>query len=487
MSVAVSKSFDMNNMKQLFHLIVFLGLTFFFGKLEPVPPLTPYGMNVLGALMGVVYAWIFIDIIWPSMVGMLAVALLDIMPAAELFNKGFGDSTVVMMMFIFVFSSVLDSYGVTRWISMWFVSRKCVEGKPWLMTFMLLFAVSVLGGLSSATPACVIGWSLMYGIFNVCGYKMREGYPTMMIIGGVFASQLGMALIPFKSLPLVAISAYEKLSGASVNYSVYMAVACIACVLCLTAFIFIGKFLLRPDLGKLVNLDIKTLISKEEMKLSGTQRLLFAFLILLIALMMLPGFLPKDFIVAVFLNKIGNTGGCVLLVALMAAIKINGKPLCSWRAMVNEGVAWPIIFILAFVLPLSGPIADPKSGITAFMLDFLNPLFGTGSTVKFLVCIGTVGVILTQFINNTAISVALMPIVYSYCTANGMPAEQPVILVTIACCLAFLTPAASSTAAMLHGNEWVMTSAVWKIAPLLIVLSVCIVTAVVVFSGVLLI
>ncbi len=480
---AIKQNFSINYWS-IFHIIVFLGITFFFSKLVPtVQPLTHYGMNVLGALIGVVYAWIFIDIVWPSMVGLLAIGLLDIMPINTLFNKGFGDPTVILMMFIFVFSAVLDKNGVTRWISMWFVSRKVVQGKPWLLTFALLLSIAVLGGLSSATPACVIGWSLMYGIFRICGYERCEGYPMMMIIGAVFASQLGMALIPFKSLPLVAISAYESLSGATVNYAVYMIASFSSCLLCLTAFILIGKFVLRPELSKLTSLDIKTLITEDEMRLSGVQKLLFAFLVALILFMVLPGFLPENLSITVFFKKIGNTGVCVLLVALLAAIKIKGKPLCPWRTMVNEGVAWPIIFILAFVLPLSGPISDPKSGITDFMLNFLNPLFGAGGSTNFLICIGIVGVILTQFINNTAIAVALMPVVYSYCTANGMLPEQPVILVTVASCLAFLTPAASSTSAMLHGNEWVTTKAIWKTAPILVISSLCIVTSVIILTG----
>ena len=76
-----------------------------------------------------------------------------------------------------------------------------------------------------------------------------------------------------------------------------------------------------------------------------------------------------------------------------------------------------------------------------------------------------------------------MPVIFSYCTANGMLAEQPVILVTVACCLAFLTPAASSTAAMLHGNDWITTRAIWRTAPILVVASLCIVTAVVILTG----
>ena len=61
--------------------------------------------------------------------------------------------------------------------------------------------------------------------------------------------------------------------------------------------------------------------------------------------------------------------------------------------------------------------------------------------------------------------------------------KLPVILITIACCLAFLTPAASSTAAMLHGNDWTNTKSIWKIAPFLIVLSLIVASAVVILIG----
>ena len=89
------------NVNYFFHIIVFLCITFLFGKLDPIAPLTPFGMNTIGVFLGVIYAWVFIDIIWPSMVGLLALMLLDVLPATALLNKGFGDPTVIMMMFIF--------------------------------------------------------------------------------------------------------------------------------------------------------------------------------------------------------------------------------------------------------------------------------------------------------------------------------------------------------------------------------------------------
>ena len=79
------------NVNYFFHIIVFLCITFLFGKLDPIAPLTPFGMNTIGVFLGVIYAWVFIDIIWPSMVGLLALMLLDVLPATALLNKGFGD------------------------------------------------------------------------------------------------------------------------------------------------------------------------------------------------------------------------------------------------------------------------------------------------------------------------------------------------------------------------------------------------------------
>ena len=351
------------NVNYFFHIIVFLCITFLFGKLDPIAPLTLFGMNTIGVFLGVIYAWVFIDIIWPSMVGLLALMLLDVLPATALLNKGFGDPTVIMMMFIFVFSATLDRYGLAKYISLWFVSRKCVMGKPWRLTFALLLAIAILGGLTSATPAAVIGWSLLYGVFDICGYKKGDGYPIMMIIGTVFAAQLGMSLVPFKSLPLVAISAYEKLSGTSVDYALYLLASLTTCLFCLLLFIALGKHLFRPDVSKLESLDIKLIIKESDMTLTGIQKLRLGFLVALIIFMMLPGFLPKDLAVTIFFKKIGNTGVCILLVALLCAIRVKGKALLPWRAMVNEGVAWPIIFILAFTLPLAGPLSDPKAAL----------------------------------------------------------------------------------------------------------------------------
>ena len=465
------------------HSVICLVIMFGFGQLSPIEPLTPLGMNLIGVFLGVLYGWIFIDIIWPSIAGLLALMLVGGMKPGMLLNKSFGDPIVVMMFFIFVFCATINYYGLSKFISLWFITRKVVAGKPWLFTYTFLGSIMLLGGLTSASPAAVIGWSILYGVCDVCGYKKGDGYPTMMVFGIVYAAQVGMALIPFKQAALTVMSAYETMSGTHIDYAKYMLLALVACALCSLLFLLIGKYVFRPDVSKLADLDTSKLDKDQSLSLSSVQKTVLGFLFALVALLLIPAFLPTDLAVVKFLKSIGNTGICMFLVGIMCFIKVNGKPLLRFKAMVDDGVAWGIIFILAMVQPLSGAMANPASGITPFLMSVLEPLFGSGSPMFFAVCMGLLATILTQFINNGAVGVALMPVIFSYCTNMGVGPELPVIMVVMGVHLAFLTPAASSSAALLHGNEWASTKSIWKSSPIVILLSWALMSIVIAVLG----
>lgn len=483
MSARTAIWFEKKDVMYYVHSVICLAIMFGFGRLAPFEPLTPLGMNLIGIFLGVLYGWIFIDIIWPSIAGLLAMTLIGGMNPGLLLNKSFGDPIVVMMFFIFVFCATINHYGLSKFISLWFITRKAVAGRPWLFTYTFLGSIMILGGLTSASPAAVIGWSILYGICDVCGYKRGEGYPTMMVFGVVYAAQVGMALIPFKQAALTVIGAYEKMSGVGMNYASYMLIALVACALCSLLFIVIGKYVFRPDVSKLRNLDATALDTEGSLSLNRVQKTVLGFLFALVALLLLPNFLPASLFLTRFLKAIGNTGICMFLVGVMCFIKVDGKPLLRFKSMVDDGVAWGIIFILAMVQPLSGAMADPQSGVTDFLMKLLSPFFGSDSALLFAVFMGLFATILTQFINNGAVGVALMPIIYSYCSNTGAAPEIAVMLVVLGVHLAFLTPAASSSAALLHGNEWSDVRSIWKTSPLVILASWAIMTLVTVVMG----
>ncbi len=465
------------------HSIISLIIMFGFGQLPAVEPLTPLGMNLIGIFLGVLYGWVFIDIVWPSMAGLLALMLIGGMKPKALLNGSFGDPIVVMMFFIFIFCATINYYGLSKFISLWFITRKFVNGKPWVFTFVFLASIFVLGGLTSASPAAIIGWSILYGICDLCGYKKGDGYPTMMVFGIVFAAQVGMSMIPFKQVPLTVMGAFETMSGINIEYGKYMLISIICCIVCSLLFIFIGKYVFKPDMSKLMTLDTSKLDQDGTLVLNKIQKIVLCFLFALVIMLLIPSFLPKSFFLTKFLSAIGNTGICIFLVTVMCCIKVDGKPLLPFKKMVDSGVTWGIILLLALVQPLSAAMSAEESGITAMLMAVLDPIFGGRSPIFFMIVIGLIATVVTNFMNNGAIGVALMPVVYSYCTGAGIDPQLSVIMVVMGVHLAFLTPAASSSAALLHCNEWCDTAAIWKTAPVIILVSWLAITLVTVALG----
>lgn len=450
------------------HTAVCLLIMFGFGRLPPVAPLTPLGMNLVGIFLGVLYGWIFIEIVWPSLAGLLAMMLIGGMTPVRLFNNSFGHPIVQMMFFIFVFCATINYYGLSKFISLWFITRKCVCGRPWLFTFTFLASMFILGALTSASPAALIGWSILYGVCDVCGYKKGDGYPTMMVFGIVFAAQIGQSMIPFKQVALTVFSAYETMSGTGIDYAKYMVIATLICVLCSLFFIAMGKYVFRPDMSKLEGLRADKLDCGGALNLSTIQKTILVFLLLLVVLLLAPSFLPDGFVLTRFLVAIGNTGIVMLLVAVMACIRVDDKPLLNFKVMVDSGVTWGIVLLLAFVQPLTIGMSSPDSGITDFLMGLLMPLFGESSPLTFALVIGLGAVVLTQVMNNGAVGVILMPVIYSFCQATGIAPELPLIMVVMGVHFAFLTPAASASAALLHGNEWSDAAVIWKTSPVAI-------------------
>ena len=48
------------------HMIITIGLMFFFGFIPAPEPITAYGMKILGIFLGLVWGWSFCDLAWPS-------------------------------------------------------------------------------------------------------------------------------------------------------------------------------------------------------------------------------------------------------------------------------------------------------------------------------------------------------------------------------------------------------------------------------------
>ena len=440
----------------IFHTAVVLFFLFGFGQLPAVEPITPIGMKVIGIFIGMIYGWSTVGLVWPSLLGLLALAFSGYMPLKTIWANSFGNDNVVQFIFIFVFAGAVEAHGVTKFIAFWMLTRKFVEGKPWMFTFIYLLAIGVLAALTSSSPAIILGWSILYSIFGAVGYKKGDKYVAFMIFGTIMAAQSGMAIVPFKSAPLAIVGAFEGIAGYKIDYLSYMAFMIITFCLVLLTLVAIGKYVLRLDVSALQNMKREDIIEDESvLKLNATQKVVFGLLIALVTFMILPSVLPKEMFLAQVLNSLGATGVAVVIVVLMCIVRMGGKPLMNFQPIAAQNISWGVLLLLASVMVISGCLSKADVGFVAWLKLMLTPVFGDSSPVFFVVMLVIVAVIFTNFCNNAATAIALMPIVLAFASALGISESLVAVVVTFSVMLAFLTPAASPSAALLHGNEWI--------------------------------
>ena len=88
-----------------------------------------------------------------------------------------------------------------------------------------------------------------------------------------------------------------------------------------------------------------------------------------------------------------------------------------------------------------------------FLVSSLTPVLGGRSEMVFVAIMFTIALILTNFANNAAMAVVLMPVVLNFSNQLGidpMPVATGVILMVF---VAMLTPAASPHAGLMHGMK----------------------------------
>ena len=130
----------------VYYLHCLIGALFMFGfRFLPAPaPITPYGMQVLGVFLGLIYMWSFVDTLWPSCLGLFALCLTDYGTTAQVTAASFGNATAVMLFLFLGIVVVIEQSGLATWLANKFLSIKAFKGRPWLFTLCLLMFLSTL-------------------------------------------------------------------------------------------------------------------------------------------------------------------------------------------------------------------------------------------------------------------------------------------------------------------------------------------------------
>lgn len=445
------------------HVAIGLGIMAIFWIIPPIEPITAIGMRCVGAFLGMVYMWSAIEALWPSLFGLFMIGLSgyagDGMAGFNaVWLNAVGLNTVLLCLFAFILFGAVDEVGDTKYIAKWLLTRKIYEGKP--IAFMAVFYLTcfVLSALVSPITELIMIWPIALRIMDTMRMDRSDNAWKYFFVGTFLVSTLAQPFFPFLGAQLIPCSAFAKMTATMGNPMAipmlpYMATDLIMTFIVMAIYLAFVKFNKKIDLSKMKSVTPETVEKDMPLPPMNLQQKAFMWMIpVYLLLIIVPQFL-KGNPVSDFLNTLSTMGITIMITIVFLVIHWQGKPLLDFREVAYKQMNWGIFFMIAAAVYAANTLSADNTGVTAWLVQALNPILGGQPEMIFVAIMFTVALIITNFANNAAMAVVLMPVVITFSNQlgiNPIPVAMGVILMVF---VAMLTPAASPHAGMMWGRR----------------------------------
>ena len=406
------------------HVIIMFALMFGIGKLQPFGTVTPMGMNILGIFVGTLYGWLFLDLLWPSLLALVGLGMTGYMTVGEAFSQALSSATGIQVILTAVFAVALGKVGAVDVLSNFLLTRESLQKNPWLLV-LTLFLTVVIGTIFGAGLALVFMiWSLVIGAAEKCGYGSKHPLVGFIMASTVILAFTGSHIVPFKGGALLYLSFFVPTAG-EIEYVPFMIFA-----LTYTAFIIVGlmlvaRFIMKIDASgfRLPKEDIEEIRNKE---ITLQQKLGCIVMIAFFVVMMAPTFMPKEFILTKLISGMGLMGITTLALMLLALIKDDNGKFVLKLSECHAGVPWDIVWLICATMPLATAMESKECGLMQTVVATLSPVFASMPPAVFMVIVMVVLGLLTQVTHNLVLGAMFIPF---------LPLLQWILALTITHCL----------------------------------------------------
>lgn len=438
--------------KYIVKLAIGLFLIFGFGMVCPSwGGISRTGIQTIGIFFGLIFLLSNSEfgLVLPSLIGFIAVLLTDIYDPTSLMADTFGNSTVVQIIFAYVLCQTIIDTGAGEFISKWLLTRKALNGRPYLFCFVFLCASWIMGAFAKI-GGIVFVLALLDSLIDNLKYDKEGQFNRWMSLGSFVAAAVGMALIPFQGLPLVIfgaiLSAMEQ-SGIELNYAVYM-FSIIAFSLAFVALFSVIMKLCHVDVEKLRRFDARTMIGGSG-KLHMTRKQIIACIIFLfaIAYSVVLAFVDAESPFAQAMATFDQCTWFILALAIFFVLREDGKPLLNEEKTFRGGISWGIVLAVCIFNVIGSMLANPELGVRGWLNSVLEPVFSGLPFPVFMLLICFVSTIATNLFANAAVGLIVgtltMPFAITYSQTIGINPTVYGAAVTMPAMFSFMTMAAA--------------------------------------------
>ena len=229
------------------NIAIMFALTFIIATLPGFGKITPFGMKVLAVFISVLYGWITVDLLVPSIWGFAALGLFGLTPTANALSIGLGNTQVVVILAAMAFIGALDEVGVTKAIANWMLTRNIVRKSPWILVIGMVITAYVLGLVGASIAGMLLLWQVVGDIAQKNNIAKGDGlvsFTLMMITAAAFS---GMFALPFHATTMIFTGYFIQAVGHGLDVIPFIVSANIVFILVLALMIILGKFVFRFD------------------------------------------------------------------------------------------------------------------------------------------------------------------------------------------------------------------------------------------------
>lgn len=447
------------------------------GHIIPPPePITPMGIQILFTFIGMIWGWSTCGMLWPSLLGIIMLGFTDYAATPEAaLGLMLTNTTFVASLVAFVLFAYINNSGLMDVMAKWVVTRKFAAGKPWLFMTFLFFALAILVPfVNNPIVLILIGFNFVSPILKEVGYTKKDALPTYMMLGIAMTG----AFVPWPFF--MPGSIYTKgiistaIGGHILTDLQYTMCIAIPLVFSLILYLISGKFITRVDTKKFAE-GSRVLQENEDINISLNEEQKRGAIVLLIFIagMMLPSFLPKTWAITTLLSRAGIVGVCVITtVALLIICKKDGTTLAEFAELM-KGISWDMVTLTGAIMVIAAALISDGTGVIAFVAGIAVPLLSKMSLVTFVVAVCIFMCIISQFSMNMVLQMVFAPILAPILVAAGYNPMIAVMAIYFGTQWAYLSPSGCMMSALVFGNgEWVEKKQLYKTAIPWIVLSI---------------
>ncbi len=443
-------------------------LLFMFGFrfLPPIGVITPYGMAVLGILIGAILGWSFDgrSMTQTSLLAVVALATTDypggMMAIATNMLANYSLFAMIIGMLI---AGAVVAAGVDNFLIAKIMNNKVAKGRPWVITFILVFAPYILSIFIFNAALILFLFPIYAKIFKEAGYKVGDKYVISVYLGAMLTAVCSNYIFPFLGIPLSFAGLVQMYTGATWSNADYMMTVTIFTFVVSVGYIFFMK-LMRCDASKIVSVDLNV-FGDANMKLTKHQSCvlwsMFAFIIGCIVFSF--GSMMNN-AVGQMLAKVGVVGWMCTVPAFMMIIRVEGKRLMNLDTATKAGFSWELILLVASATLVGGALTSAESGFGTFLTGVARPLLDGMGPYAMAILMFALVLLATNFCNNMAVMLIGFALIGSL-AAGGMAINSVMLAagVLVFSQLGFLLPASSMWGAILHTADMVTPMAIYKV------------------------